>query len=151
MNKTTATCWTLILLVAIFCESVTCKGGRGGARGSARGSARGRFRATRVRPKYSNWNRSYGSRTRVAVAGAAAGAAAGLAAGVMAGRLQRSRLSWDEGIQGYVNKNCSLEKNCTSEEGVYGYRAWTSSALTLWPSCGLPSMCVMLTFKCFHL
>ncbi|XP_059802099.1 shadow of prion protein [Hypanus sabinus] len=98
MNKTTATCWTLILLVAILCESVTCKGGRGGARGSARGSARGRFRAPRVRPKYSSWSRSYGSRARVA----AAGAAAGVAAGVMAGRLQRSRLTWDEGIQGYL-------------------------------------------------
>ncbi|XP_072138185.1 shadow of prion protein [Mobula birostris] len=147
MNKTTATCWMLVLLVAILCEGVTCKGGRGGARGSARGSARGRFRATRVRPKYSSWSRSYGSRARVA----AAGAAAGVAAGVMAGRLQRSRLTWDEGTQGYVSKNCSLERNCTSEAGVYGYRAWTSSAVTLWFSSSLPPMCVLLTLKYFHL
>ncbi|KAG6924285.1 hypothetical protein G0U57_017925, partial [Chelydra serpentina] len=34
MKRCTATCWTLLLLAAFFCDSVTCKGGRGGARGA---------------------------------------------------------------------------------------------------------------------
>ncbi|XP_067876457.1 shadow of prion protein [Heterodontus francisci] len=145
MNRTTATCWMVILLVAFFCENVTCKGGRGGARGSARGSARGRFRASRVQTKYPSRYRSYGSSARLAVAGAAAGAVAGVAVGVAAGRLRGSRLSWDEDMQRYVNKSCSLDKNCTSEGGVYSYRAWTSSATTFWPSFSLSSICCMLT------
>uniref|UniRef100_A0A8C9S8N4 Shadow of prion protein n=1 Tax=Scleropages formosus TaxID=113540 RepID=A0A8C9S8N4_SCLFO len=74
MNRAAAACWTFILLSAFFCETVICKGGRGGARGSARGSAR----ASRTRARYTG--RYSGSQTRVAAA-AAAGAAVGLAAG----------------------------------------------------------------------
>ncbi|XP_072347781.1 shadow of prion protein [Scyliorhinus torazame] len=151
MNRTTATCWAVILLVAIFCENVACKGGRGGARGSARGTARGRFRASRVRVKYPSRYRSYGSNARVAVAGAAAGAAAGLAVGYAAGRLRGSRLTWDVAAQRYVNVTCSPAKNCTSEGGVFSYRAWTSSATSFWPSFSLSFICSVLTFKYLQL
>lgn len=147
MKKTVAMCWTLMLLVAILCESVTCKGGRGGARGSARGTARGRFRSSRARarPRYPSRSRSFGSPARLAVAGAAAGAAAGLAAGVMAGNMQRSRLTWDVFAQRYVDKNCPSDRNCSSE--VYG----SSSALSSWPDYSLPSMFIVFTFQCSHL
>ncbi|XP_059496247.1 shadow of prion protein [Stegostoma tigrinum] len=151
MNRTTAVCWMVILLVAIFCENATCKGGRGGARGSARGSARGRFHAPRVRVRYPSRYGSYSSKTRGAVAGAAAGAVAGLAVGYAAGRLRGSRLIWDEDTQGYVNMSCIPVKNCTFDGGVYSYRVWTSSATSFWPSYSLSSICSVLTFKYFQL
>ncbi|XP_043534801.1 shadow of prion protein [Chiloscyllium plagiosum] len=147
MNRTTAVCWMVILLVATFCENGTCKGGRGGARGSARGSSRGRLRVPRVRVSHPSRYGSYSSKARVAVAGAAAGAAAGLAVGYAAGRLRGSRLIWDEDAQSYVNMSCVPVKNCTSDGGVYSYRAWTSSASSFWPSYSLSSICSVLTFK----
>ncbi|XP_039203581.1 shadow of prion protein [Crotalus tigris] len=74
-----AVCWTLLFLLAIFMDSVACKGGRGGARGSARGSARGTSRRSKPAPRY----RSSGTALRVAAAAAAGGAAAAAAAAGM--------------------------------------------------------------------
>lgn len=70
MRRVWAASWAVVLLLALLCDPVAPKGGRGGARGSARGTARG------------GRGRSGGRSSPVRVAGAAAaGAAVALAAG----------------------------------------------------------------------
>lgn len=70
MRRVWAASWAIVLLLALLCDPVAPKGGRGGARGSARGTARG------------GRGRSGGRSSPVRVAGAAAaGAAVALAAG----------------------------------------------------------------------
>uniref|UniRef100_A0A8D0GR39 Shadow of prion protein n=1 Tax=Sphenodon punctatus TaxID=8508 RepID=A0A8D0GR39_SPHPU len=116
MRRCTATCWTLILLAAFFCDNVACKGGRGGARGSARGSARG---ATRVRVKSAPRYGSSGTALRVAAA-AAGGAAAGAAAGMAA---RRMRLAGESSPD-----DSDFQRGNSTGEGSYSYRAWISDA-----------------------
>ncbi|XP_075790792.1 shadow of prion protein [Pelodiscus sinensis] len=117
MKRRTATCWTLLLLAAFFCDSVTCKGGRGGARGAARGGARGMARSrAKSAPRYG----SSGAGLRVAAA-AAAGAAAGVAAGAAERRL---RLAGELG----PDDDSVLQDGNRTGSGVYSYRSWTSAA-----------------------
>uniref|UniRef100_A0A8C8SE48 Shadow of prion protein n=1 Tax=Pelusios castaneus TaxID=367368 RepID=A0A8C8SE48_9SAUR len=112
MKQRIATCWMLLLLAAFFCDSVTCKGGRGGARGAARGGARGMARSRVRAPRYG----SSGGALRVAAA-AAAGAAAGVAE-------RRMRMSGERGL---ADSSDFQEGNQTAS-GVYSYRSWTSAA-----------------------
>ncbi|KAK6487475.1 shadow of prion protein [Huso huso] len=134
MNRTTATCWMVMLLAAFFCETVISKGGRGGARGAARGAARGmrsRVKATRYR--------SSGSTLRVAAA-AAGGAAAGVAAG---GWLASSRYRSDDSSEMYGRQY----ENRT--DGDYSYSARTSSSVH--PRCSFTTitsaLCLISFFK----
>ncbi|CAH2321632.1 shadow of prion [Pelobates cultripes] len=119
MRGSSAVCWSLLLLVALFSHSITAKGGRGGARGGARGSSRG---TSRVRVKSPT---RYGS-FRVAAGAAAAGAVAGAAAGLAGKRRWRYDDSSEVGRQWGNN----------TDEGLYSYRAWTSDSCPLsfsWP------------------
>nr|XP_032622540.1 shadow of prion protein [Chelonoidis abingdonii] len=115
MKRCTATCWTLLLLAAFFCDSVTCKGGRGGARGAARGRGMARSRA-KAAPRYG----SSGVGLRVAAA-AAAGAAAGVAAGAAHRRMR---------ISGELRPDDSSEFQEGNRTGssLYSYHSWTSAA-----------------------
>nr|XP_034994388.1 shadow of prion protein [Zootoca vivipara] len=115
MKWSTAICWTLVLLLAVFFEGISCKGGRGGARGAARGSSRGSTRRSKSSTRYS----SSGTGLRVAVAAAAAGgAAAGAASAVAAGRM------WSAGEGG--PEYAEAQSGNSTGEGNYNYRAWTS-------------------------
>uniref|UniRef100_A0A4W3HWX7 Shadow of prion protein n=1 Tax=Callorhinchus milii TaxID=7868 RepID=A0A4W3HWX7_CALMI len=116
MNRTAATCWTLILLVAIFCENVTTKGGRGGARGAARGSSRAsRFRGG-THAKYSS-RRSYSNPRRIVTGSRHRPRAA-------ASRFVPGRLSWGSSM-GYISQYHPPGTNGTSEGG-YRYSIWSS-------------------------
>ncbi|KAK1166499.1 shadow of prion protein [Acipenser oxyrinchus oxyrinchus] len=111
MNRTTATCWMVMLLAAFFCETVISKGGRGGARGAAWGAARGmrsRVKATRYR--------SSGSTLRMAAGGAAAD--------VVAGRwLASFRYRSDDSSKMYGRQYGNRR------DGDYSYSAGTSSSV----------------------
>nr|XP_060623061.1 shadow of prion protein [Anolis sagrei ordinatus] len=114
----TAVCWTLILLAAIFFEDIHCKGGRGGARGAARGSARGTTRRSKSSPRYSS------SRSALWVAAAAAGgAAAGASAAMASGRIRSG------GENSLENPDASFGNGTV--EGSYW--AWTSDAQSSQP------------------
>uniref|UniRef100_A0A8D2L4Y8 Shadow of prion protein n=2 Tax=Varanus komodoensis TaxID=61221 RepID=A0A8D2L4Y8_VARKO len=115
MKWSAALCLTFLLLAAVFFESSSGKGGRGGARGSARGSARGTTRRAKSSPRYS----SSGTALRVAAA-AAGGAAAGAAAAVAAGRMRSAG-------KGDPDDMAAPSGNGT-DGGSYNYRAWTSGA-----------------------
>ncbi|XP_063047674.1 shadow of prion protein [Engraulis encrasicolus] len=94
MRRVCAVSWVLLLLLALLCEPVFPKGGRGGARGSARGTARGRSTGR-------GGVRS--SPVRVA-AGAAAGAAVALAAGGWYASAQRRPDDSSELDDAYANR-----------------------------------------------
>ncbi|XP_066475157.1 shadow of prion protein [Tiliqua scincoides] len=134
MKWSTAICWALILLAAVFFEGIFCKGGRGGARGAARGSARGATRRSKSSTRYG----SSGGSLRVAAA-AAAGAAAGAAAAAAAGRL---RLPGENGPE-------YAECGNVTGEGSYNYRAWTSGAQP-WHFAYLPA-CLLCMASLFSL
>ncbi|XP_038599443.1 shadow of prion protein [Tachyglossus aculeatus] len=132
MNWVAVACWTLLLLTAFLCDSVTCKGGRGGARGAARGAARGGVRARlKSAPRYG----SSGSGLRVAAA-AAAGAGAGAAAGLAGRRMMVS----GEAILHDGSENDPQRGNGTGDSVYYSYRSWTSGAEPRGSDCGLGSL-----------
>uniref|UniRef100_A0A8C5QBK6 Shadow of prion protein n=1 Tax=Leptobrachium leishanense TaxID=445787 RepID=A0A8C5QBK6_9ANUR len=134
MRGSSAVCWSLLLLAALFCHSITAKGGRGGARGGARGSSRG---TSRVRVKAPT---RYGSFRTVAGA-AAAGAVAAAAAAGLAGR----------GRWRYDDNNLEIMNQWPNNtDGLYSYRAWTSDVNPLFYSLPLTLTSCATAFVKFY-